>query len=75
MVNLKKAYLGGIRRRETKQKYPHNCDNCEEPMDHRCVFRGLVDQICGAFKYRVLSSEVRIGGMLDLDSYAVGDRR
>jgi len=65
---LERTYLGGIYRDERSEKwhkFPYDCEECVRPRDHRSIFRGLVEQICEAFKSRVLNPNVRIEGILE----------
>ena len=71
---LERAFLGGIfptvtfRRRvfsKVFSKIPYHCSDCHEPKDHLSVFRGLVDQLCGAFRSRSLSPSLHLEGFIE----------
>jgi len=65
---LERACLGGLYRDERAgewQKFAYDYDVCDRPRDHRSIFRALVEQICEAFKSRVLNPNLRIEGLLE----------
>ena len=67
---LKRAFLGGFywdAGEERWSKYVYSHSACREPEDHLSIFRGLVDQFCGAFQSRSLSPSLHLKGVVDFD--------
>ena len=64
---LKRAFLGGLHwyaNSEDWLKCMYTHSSCHGPEDHRLVFQGLVDHLCGAFQSRSLSPRLKLGGVI-----------
>ena len=69
---LERAFLGGIYEDFGWHKFSYTHSECTYPSDHLHIFRGLVDHFCGAFQSRLLSVNLNLGGVLDINQLACG---
>lgn len=64
---LRRVFLGGLDEGDGDLvTYSNDPGTAITPHDHQIVFRGLIENLCGAFEARLLNSNLELGGLENL---------